>query len=79
MKIRELAIARCYDKARTQHQYEELALARETTHSTDQPAGKVVTRANTSSKVIPENKATSKAEYINTQQGLPVSGCTLVR
>ena len=62
-----------------QHQYEELALAGETTQSTDQPAGKVVTPAKTSSKVIPENKATSKAEYTNTQQGLPVSGYTLVR
>ena len=62
-----------------QHQYEELTLAGETTQSTNQPAGKVVTPANTSSKVIPENKATSKAKYTNTQQGLPVSGCTLVR
>ena len=62
-----------------QHQYEELARAGETTQSADQPAGKVVTPANTSSKVIPENKATSKAEYTNTQQGLPVSGYTLVR
>ena len=79
MKIWELAIAWCYDKACTQHQYKELALAGETTQSTDQPAGKVVTPENTSSQVIPENKATSKAEYTNTQQGLPVSGYTLVR
>ena len=61
-----------------QHQYEELTLAGETTQSTNQPAGKVVTPANTSSKVIPENKATSKAEYTNTQQGFPVIGYTLV-
>ena len=61
-----------------QHQYEVLALSGETTHSTDQPGGKVVTPANTSSKVIPENKATSKAEYTNTQQGLPVIGYILV-
>ena len=61
-----------------QHQYEELALAGETTQSTNKPAGKVVTPANTSSKVIPENKATSKAEYTNTQQGFPVIGYTLV-
>ena len=53
--------------------------AGETTHSTDQPDDKAVTPVNTSSKVIPENKATSKAEYTNTQQGLPVSGYTLVR
>ena len=62
-----------------QHQYEELTLAGETTQSTNQPAGKVVTPANTSSKGIPENSATSKAEYTNTQQGLPVIGYTLVR
>ena len=62
-----------------QHQYEELALAGETTHSTDQPKGKVVIPANISSKIIPENKATSKAEYTNTQQDLPVIGYTLVR
>ena len=79
MKIWELAIAWCYDKARTQHQYEELALGGETTQSTDQPAGKVVTPANTSSKVIHENKDTNKAEYTNTQQDLLVSGYTLVR
>ena len=68
-----------YDKAHTQHQYEDLVLVGEITHSTDQPEGKAVTPANTSSKVISENKATSKAEYTNTQQGLPVSGYTLVR
>ena len=79
MKIWELAIAWYYDKARTQHQYEELALSGETTHSTDQPEGKVVKPANLSSRALPENKATSKAEYINTQQSLPVSGYTLVR
>ena len=32
----------------------------------------------TSSKAIPENNATSKAEYTNTQHGLPVNGYTLV-
>ena len=48
-----------------QHQYEVLALSGETTHSTDQPGGKVVTPANKSSKVIPENKASSKDEYTN--------------
>ena len=63
----------------TKHQSEELVLVGESTHSTDQPGGKAITPANTSSKVIPENKATSKAEYTNTQQGLPVSGYTLVR
>ena len=64
---------------RTQHQSVETALAGETTHSTDQPGGKAITPANISSKVLPENKATSKAEYTNTQQDLPVIGYTLVR
>jgi len=53
-------------------------LVGEATHSTDQPGGKAVKSANISSKVIPENKATSKAEDTNTQQGLPVIGYTLV-
>ena len=54
-------------------------LAGETTHSTDQPEDKAVKLANMSSTAIPENKATSKAEYTNTQQGLPIIGYTLVR
>jgi len=62
-----------------QHQSVELVLAEEITHSTDQPEGKAVKPANISSKVIPENKATSNAEYTNTQQGLTISGYTLVR
>ena len=70
---------RCHDKARTRRHSAGSVLAGETTHSTDQPDDKAVTPVNTSSKVIPENKATSKAEYTNTQQGLPVSGYTLVR
>jgi hypothetical protein len=40
----------------------------------DQPGGKVqgqVKPAIISSKDTPENNATSKAEYTNTQQGLP--------
>ena len=53
-------------------------LAGKTTHSTDQPEGKVVKPANLSSRALPENKATSKAEYTNTQQGLPVNGYNLV-
>ena len=61
------------------HKLVELVLAGETTHSTDQPEGKAVKSVKISSKVIPENKATSKAEYTNTQQGLPVSGYTLVQ
>ena len=32
----------------------------------------------TSSKAIPENNATSKAEYTNTQQGLPVNRYNIV-
>ena len=53
-------------------------LAGETTHFTDQPEGKAVKPANTSSTATPENKATSKAEYTNTQQGLPIDGYNLV-
>ena len=58
------------------HQSVELVLAGETTHSTDQPRGKAVKPTNTVSKAILENKATRKAEYTNTQQGLPVNGYT---
>ena len=68
----------CHDEARTRHQCIELALVGEATHSTDQPGGKAVKSANISSKVIPENKATSKAEYTNTQQDLTVNGYNLV-
>ena len=53
-------------------------LAEGPSHMTDQPGGKVVKPANTSLKAIPENKATSKAEYTNTQQDLPVTGYNLV-
>ena len=53
--------------------------ADEPSHSTDQPDGKVVKPANIYSHALPENKATSKAEYTNTQQDLPVIGYTLVR
>ena len=51
-------------------------------HSTDQPGGKVhgqVRLANRSSKLVPENYATSKAEYTNTQQDLPITGYTIVQ
>jgi hypothetical protein len=50
------------------------SLAGDASHSTDQPGGRVygqVKLATMSSNVSPENKATSKAEYTNTQQGLP--------
>ena len=51
-------------------------------HSTYQPGGKVqgqVRLAIKSSKLVPENSATSKAEYTNTQQDLPVTGYNIVR
>ena len=57
------------------------ALAEGPSHTTDQPGGRehgLVKPAIISSKVSPENKATSKAEYTNTQQGLPVNGYNLV-
>ena len=50
-------------------------------HSTDQPGGKVhsqVRLTNRSSKLVPENSATSKTEYTNTQQDLPVTGYNMV-
>ena len=55
------------------------APAEDPLHSTDQPGGKVqgqVKPAIISSKSSPEKIATSKAEYTNTQQGLPVNGYT---
>jgi hypothetical protein len=45
-------------------------------HSTDQPGGKAQGQgelATESSNDKPENHITSKAEYTNTQQGLPVN------
>ena len=50
------------------------APAEDPSHTTNQPEGSEhgqVKPENTSSKVIPKNKATSKAECTNTQQGLP--------
>jgi hypothetical protein len=50
-------------------------------HSTDQPNGTDVGHTRLSvgfSKVIPETKI-GKAEYSNTQQGLPEFGYTLTR
>ena len=55
----------------------ESLLAGDVSHSTDQPGDRVqcqVRLANMSSKDVPENKATSKAEYTNTQQDLPDDG-----
>ena len=51
-------------------------------HSTDQPGGKIhaqVRLAIISSKLVPENSATNKPEYTNTQQDLPVTEYTIVR
>jgi hypothetical protein len=50
------------------------SLVGDVSHSTDQPEGSVhgqIKLATMSSKISPENKATSKTEYTNTQQGLP--------
>ena len=55
------------------------APAERPSHSTDKAEGKVngqVSPAIISSKSVPENGATSKTEYTNTQQGLPVNGYT---
>ena len=71
-------------KARTRHRSVGgvSASAEGPSHSIDQPRSKVhgqVKLAIISSKSVPESSATSKAEYTNTQQGLPVIGYTLVR
>ena len=63
------------DKTHTRHHLggEASAPAEDPSHSTDQPGGRVqgqVKPAIKSSKFSPENNATSKAEYTNTQQGL---------
>ena len=60
---------------------EASAPAEDPSHSTDQPGGRVqgqVKPAIISSKFSPENKATSKAENTNAQQGLPINGYNLV-
>jgi hypothetical protein len=62
-----------HDEAHTWHHSAESLLAGDGSHSTDQPVGKVlgqVKPAIISSKDTPENIATNKAEYTNTQQGL---------
>jgi hypothetical protein len=61
-------------EARTWHHSAGSLLAGNGSHSTDQLGGKVpgqVKPAIISSKDAPKNSATSKAEYTNTQQGLP--------
>jgi hypothetical protein len=65
------------DKARTRHQScgSESPLVEDPSHKTDQPGGSLQGQVNSaviSSKFSHENNATSKAEYTNTQQGLPV-------
>jgi hypothetical protein len=63
-----------HDEARTWHHSAESLLAGDGSHSTVQPDGKVlgqVKPAIVSLKDTPENNATSKAEYTDTQQGLP--------
>jgi hypothetical protein len=65
---------RYHDEARTWHHLVLSSLAGDVSHSTDQLEERVhgqVKLATMSSKVSPENKATSKAEYTNTQQALP--------
>ena len=73
-------ITRHLDKTHTRHHLggEASAPAEDPSHTTDQPGGKAVKSANISSKALLENKATSKAEYTNTQQDLPVNGYNLV-
>jgi hypothetical protein len=64
---------RYHDEARTSHHSVLSSLPVDVSYSTDQPGGRVhdqVKLATMFSKVSPENKATSKAEYTNNQQGL---------
>jgi len=59
----------------------ESAPVEDPSQTTDQPGGREQGQGKPtviSSKASPENNATSKAEYTNTQQGLPVNGYTLV-
>jgi hypothetical protein len=63
-----------HDEARTWHHSAESSLARDGSHSTDQPGGKVqsqVKPAIISSTDAPESNTTSKAEYTYTQRDLP--------
>jgi hypothetical protein len=65
---------RYHDEVCTRYHSALSSLAEDSSHSTDQPEGRVhgqVRLATMSSKVSPENKAASKAKYTNTQQGLP--------
>jgi hypothetical protein len=65
---------RYHDETRTWHHSVLSSLAEDVSPSTDQSEGRVhgqLKLATMSSKVSPENKATSKSEYTNTQQGLP--------
>jgi hypothetical protein len=65
---------RYHDEARTWHHSTLPLLAEDVSYSIDQPEGRAhsqVKLATISSKVSPKNKATSMAEYTNTQQGLP--------
>jgi hypothetical protein len=55
-------------------------LAGDGSHSTDQSSGRAQGQDRGrvgSSKTLPEKHKTSKAEYTNTQQGLPGIGYTL--
>jgi hypothetical protein len=63
-----------HGEAHTWHHLAESLLAGDGSQSMDQLVGKVhgqVKPAIISTKDPPENIATSKAEYTNTQQGLP--------
>ena len=80
----QLAITRYLDKAHTRYHSRgsESAPAEGPSHTIAHPGGTEQGQANPtniSSKVTPKNKATSKAEYTNTQQGLPITGYNLVR
>jgi hypothetical protein len=65
----------CHAKPGHDHSVSSV-LAGDGSHSTDQPFGRAQGQDRGrvgSSKTLPEKHITSKAEYSNTQQGLPVS------
>jgi hypothetical protein len=71
---------RYHDEARTWHHSALSSLAGDASHSTDQLEGRVhgqVKLAIMSSKVLPENKVTSKVEYTDTQKAYLTSGIYL--
>jgi hypothetical protein len=60
-----------HNEAHTWHHSAESLLARDGSHSTDQPVSKVLGQAKPAIISSIDTPEISKAEYTNTQQGLP--------